>query len=162
RQAKPVRRHAAVVAPQLPRSRTSIFVLNGNGRAGAAGQTAERVKGLGYRIGKVGNAPRNDYRRSIVMYRQGFRPEALRLGRDLVEGEGVGPVACGRGHVGRGPERLDGERVEAVRRAGKRGGVRVVAPTERGVGVVDAASREPRRAEREQERRDRGRGGRER
>jgi hypothetical protein len=31
----------------------------------------------------VGNAPRSGYGRSVVIYRAGFRPEALRLGRDL-------------------------------------------------------------------------------
>jgi hypothetical protein len=34
-------------------------------------------------VGEVGNAPRSGYGRSVVMYRAGRRPEALRLARDL-------------------------------------------------------------------------------
>jgi hypothetical protein len=41
------------------------------------------VRARGYKIRKVGNAPRGGYGRSVIMYRAGFRPEALRLGRDL-------------------------------------------------------------------------------
>ena len=33
-------------------------------------------------IGGVGNAPQATYGRSVVMYRPGFRPEAVRLARD--------------------------------------------------------------------------------
>lgn len=70
-------------AAHLPRGRTKVVVLNGNGRAGAAGDAAERVRARGYRIGTVGNADRADYTRSIVMYRGRFRGEAERLARDL-------------------------------------------------------------------------------
>jgi hypothetical protein len=31
----------------------------------------------------VGNATRSDYRRSVVMYRPGYAPEAARFARDL-------------------------------------------------------------------------------
>ena len=72
----------AVAKPRLTRGETSVLVLNGNGRAGAAGAEAARVRGLGYMIGGVGNAPRTDYTRTLVMYRRGYRPEALRLARD--------------------------------------------------------------------------------
>ncbi len=72
-----------VEAPTLSREQTSVMVLNGNGRAGAAASTAERSRSLGYTIGNVGNAPRSDYTRSLVMYRAGYRPEALRLAQDL-------------------------------------------------------------------------------
>jgi hypothetical protein len=34
-------------------------------------------------IGQVGNAPRGGYGRSVVMYRMGRRPEALRLAHEL-------------------------------------------------------------------------------
>jgi len=68
--------------PTLSRSRTSVLVLNGNGRTGAAAAEAQQIRGLGYRIGAVGNAPQTTYGRSVVMYRPGFRPEALRLARD--------------------------------------------------------------------------------
>ena len=70
-------------APSLTRSATAVLVLNGNGRAGAAASEASRVRQRGYRIGGVDDAKRTDYRRSIVMYRAGFRPEAVRLARDL-------------------------------------------------------------------------------
>jgi hypothetical protein len=79
--AKPAKAKAAVA--RLPRGRTEVMVLNGNGRNGAAGDAADRVRGRGYRLGEVGNAPRSDYARSIVMFRDGFRGEAERLARDL-------------------------------------------------------------------------------
>jgi LytR cell envelope-related transcriptional attenuator len=68
--------------PTLTRGETSVLVLNGNGRTGAAAAEAQRIRGLGYMIGGVGNAPQTTYGRSVVMYRPGFRPEALRLARD--------------------------------------------------------------------------------
>jgi LytR cell envelope-related transcriptional attenuator len=68
--------------PTLSRSETSVLVLNGNGRAGAAAAEAARIRGLGYMIGGVGNAPQTTYGRSVVMYRPGFRPEAVRLAHD--------------------------------------------------------------------------------
>jgi LytR cell envelope-related transcriptional attenuator len=68
--------------PTLTRGETSVLVLNGNGRAGAAGAEAARVRGLGYMVGGVGNAQKTSYGRSVVMYRPGFRPEAVRLAHD--------------------------------------------------------------------------------
>ena len=41
------------------------------------------MRRVGYRIGSVGNAPRRDYTRTIVMYRRGYRGEAARLAADL-------------------------------------------------------------------------------
>ncbi len=80
----PVKRQAArIPAAKLPRARTTVLVLNGNGRTGAAAAAAARVRSRGYRIGKVGNAPRSDFSRSIVMYSPGFVGEGHRLGRDL-------------------------------------------------------------------------------
>jgi hypothetical protein len=69
--------------PRLSRSETIVMILNGNGVAGAAHDAASRVESRGYTIGDVGNAKRTDYMRSVVMYRPGFRGEALRLARDL-------------------------------------------------------------------------------
>jgi LytR cell envelope-related transcriptional attenuator len=66
-----------------PRGSISVMVLNGNGVAGAAATEASRVRARGYRIGRVGNAPRSGYGRSVVMYRAGRRREALRLAHDL-------------------------------------------------------------------------------
>jgi hypothetical protein len=59
------------------------MVLNGNGVSGAAHEAASRVREHGYSVGEVGNAARTDYMRSLVMYRPGYRGEALRLARDL-------------------------------------------------------------------------------
>jgi hypothetical protein len=70
-------------APRLKRVDTSVMVLNGNGVAGAAHEAASRVRARGYSIGEVGNAKRTDFMRSVVMYRPGYRGEALRLARDL-------------------------------------------------------------------------------
>jgi hypothetical protein len=80
--ATPKRTPKAVPA-ELPRRKVRVVVLNGNGRQGAAATAASRVSSRGYRIGVVGNAPRHDYARSIVMYRRGFEGEGRRLARDL-------------------------------------------------------------------------------
>jgi len=81
---EPARKLAAgAAAPGLARSETSVIILNGNGRAGAAASTAERVRKIGYTIGSVGNAPSTDYMRSLVMYRRGHAGEGKRLARDL-------------------------------------------------------------------------------
>ena len=80
--AAPPKRATKPEQPTLSRSETSVLVLNGNGRAGAAAATAQRIRGLGYMIGGVGNASQTTYGRSVVMYRPGFRPEAVRLAHD--------------------------------------------------------------------------------
>jgi hypothetical protein len=80
--ARPAKHAAKPERPTLTRAETSVLVLNGNGRAGAAAAEAERVRGLGYMVGGVGNAARTTYSRSVVMYRPGFRPEAVRLAHD--------------------------------------------------------------------------------
>ena len=79
----------APVRPLPPRGSVSVTVLNGNGVAGAAAAMASRVRARGYVIGQVGNAPRSGFGRTLIMYRIGRRPEALRLGRDL----GIGVVS---------------------------------------------------------------------
>jgi hypothetical protein len=66
----------------LARDETSVMVLNGNGRAGAAAAAADRVKARGYIVGDVGNAAAISPR-TVVMYRPGYGAEASRLGRDL-------------------------------------------------------------------------------
>jgi hypothetical protein len=79
--AAPTREDAAKAT--LPRGETSVLVLNGNGRTGAAAAAADRLHRVGYIVGGVGNAPRSDYGRSVVMYRPGHRGEGVRLARDL-------------------------------------------------------------------------------
>jgi len=77
--------------PKLLRSATGIFVFNGNGRAGAASAAAARLSGLGYRIRGKGNAARQDYASTVVMYERGYEAEGLRLARDL-DVHVVGPL----------------------------------------------------------------------
>jgi hypothetical protein len=60
-----------------------VLVLNGNGRTGAAASAAARVHSRGYKIGPVGNAPRSNFSRSLVMFRPGFAGEGHRLAKDL-------------------------------------------------------------------------------
>lgn len=69
--------------PALARTATRVTVLNGNGRQGAAAAEAGRLRQFGYPIGAVGNAPTQSYARTMVMYRGRFRPEAVRLAKDL-------------------------------------------------------------------------------
>ena len=80
------RKRTATPAPAkratLERSETSVMVLNGNGRAGAAHAAADRVSARGYLLGNVGNAATTTPR-SLVMYRSGYAAEGKRLGHDL-------------------------------------------------------------------------------
>jgi hypothetical protein len=69
--------------PMLSRAETSVLVLNGNGRSGAALEASRQVRRRDYRISGTGNAERMDYPRSIVMYRRGFEQEAHRLAKDV-------------------------------------------------------------------------------
>lgn len=69
--------------PKRTRADTTVLVLNGNGVTGAAGAEADHIRARGYRISDVGDAKRTDYVSSIVMYRAGYRAEAVRLAHDL-------------------------------------------------------------------------------
>ncbi len=66
----------------LARNETSVIVLNGNGRAGAASGASDRVSARGYLVASVGNAPERSPR-SMVMYRRGYAAEGQRLAHDL-------------------------------------------------------------------------------
>ena len=66
----------------LDRADTSVMVLNGGGRSGAAHAAADRVSAHGYQLGQVGNAA-GDTPRTLIMYRRGYEAEGARLGRDL-------------------------------------------------------------------------------
>jgi hypothetical protein len=81
----------AAAKARLPRSKTSIWVLNGNGRNGAAGAEAATLSSRGYPIRGTGNASRTDYATTVVMYRPGYRGEGLRLARDM-NLKAVGPL----------------------------------------------------------------------
>jgi hypothetical protein len=65
----------------LERGDTSVMVLNGGGRSGAAHAAADRVSARGYQLGQIGNA--GDTPRTLIMYRPGYEAEGARLGRDL-------------------------------------------------------------------------------
>ena len=69
--------------PRLLRAETGVFVFNGNGRAGAASGEASKLSGLGYRVPGTGNAKRQDYATTVVMYKKGFSAEGTRLAHDL-------------------------------------------------------------------------------
>jgi LytR cell envelope-related transcriptional attenuator len=80
--------HRVVKAPppakaKLSRAQTKVWVFNGNGRAGAASAAAATLHSLGYTIPGTGNAKRQDYATTVVMYRPGFQGEAIRLAHDL-------------------------------------------------------------------------------
>jgi hypothetical protein len=66
----------------LTRDQTAVIVLNGNGRAGAAADAADRVRARGYLVASVGNAPERSPR-TMVMYRRGYAAEGQRLAHDL-------------------------------------------------------------------------------
>lgn len=85
-----VHRTVAAVA-HLPRAKTGVLVLNGNGRQGAAAEESSRLHGLGYPVTGAGNAPRSDYATTSVLYRPGFQGEATRLAHDLGV-HAVGPL----------------------------------------------------------------------
>jgi hypothetical protein len=68
---------------ELTRKQTSVLVLNGNGRTGAAAEAAGVVGGFGYKIAGTENAPRTDFASSVVMFRPGFKAEAQRLAKDV-------------------------------------------------------------------------------
>jgi hypothetical protein len=72
-----------VTAAKIPRSHTSVLVLNGNGRAGVAHVEAVTLQRLGYKVGGAANAKRSDYATSVVMFRNGYAGEGHRLARDL-------------------------------------------------------------------------------
>jgi len=79
-------RRTTVVVPAkkatLARGETSVMVLNGGGRAGAAHAAADRVSARGYLLGQIGNAPATTPR-TLIMYRPGYAAEGAQLGQDL-------------------------------------------------------------------------------
>lgn len=77
----PVKTKAGLI--QLSRAQTSVLVLNGSGQSGAAAASADTVQARGYTVASVGNAKTTSFRSSVVMFRKGYRVEALRLAHDL-------------------------------------------------------------------------------
>ena len=86
----------------LPRARTRVLVLNGNGLTGAAATEATAITARGYKVTSVGNSPRPTQGPSLVMYKPGFVAEAHRLARDA----GIGIVTA-----------LDGLKTSSLHRA---------------------------------------------
>lgn len=78
-----VAKQPVVTLPRLTRDETKVFVLNGNGRSGAAADEAGKLQSLGYRVSATGNAARSDYATTVVMYKRGYIGDAHRLARDL-------------------------------------------------------------------------------
>jgi hypothetical protein len=81
--------------PLRARSRISVLVLNGNGVAHVAGNTATRLLARGYRHAFPSNAPSLEYARSVVLFSPGWQREAERLARDAK----IPTVAPLDGHV---------------------------------------------------------------
>ena len=104
--AKPAASRPATMKPSrqagLPRAKTRVVVLNGNGEAGAAAAEASAIRARGYKISAVGNAQRATQGPTLIMYRPGFAAEGQRLARDT----GIGMVTA-----------LDGMQPSSLRRA---------------------------------------------
>ena len=78
-----VARYLAEARPKLARGKTKVWVLNGNGRSGAAASEAGRLHSAGYLVRGTANAKRTDYATTVVMYRSAYRGDALRLAHVL-------------------------------------------------------------------------------
>jgi hypothetical protein len=82
--------HASTPAVPLPnRWQIQVDVLNGTNRGNAAAGLANRVAGLAYEMGRVGEAKQKNYQHTLVYYPPGGEAIAKRLGNEL----GVGTVA---------------------------------------------------------------------
>jgi LCP family protein required for cell wall assembly len=76
---------AATPGATAPAS-TQVSVLNGLGTAGLATTTAARLRGSGYQVTEVGNAPSTDLARSQVAYAPGRLADARTLASTLIGG----------------------------------------------------------------------------
>lgn len=90
----------------LPRAKTAVLVLNGTGTTGAAQSAADRLRDSRYNVVGADTAAHPDFRRTLVLYRRGFRGEAERLSRDLGLGwrrvapvDGMEPATLGKARV---------------------------------------------------------------
>ena len=92
--AKPAH-HPAAAHPVrlLPRAKTSVLILNGNGIDGAAAQAAAIVRSRGYAVTDTRNAPRSGYPTWRLMTAPGYTAEARRFARDMGLAQSrVGPL----------------------------------------------------------------------
>jgi LytR cell envelope-related transcriptional attenuator len=82
--------HSQSAAPTLPEPwEIQVDVYNGTGAGNAAAGMANQIAGLAYRIGRVGDARRDDYTKTLVYYPPGGEAIAARLATQL----GVGTAA---------------------------------------------------------------------
>ena len=58
----------------------TVEVQNGTTQTGLAARTAELLGGFGYEIVSIGNADRNDYDRTLIIDRSGYREMAIAFG----------------------------------------------------------------------------------
>lgn len=79
--AEPARQRPAVA--KLPRSKTGVLILNGNGVQGAAAEAATMVDARGYPVTATQNAPRTGYPTWRLMAAPGYAGEAVRFARDI-------------------------------------------------------------------------------
>jgi LytR cell envelope-related transcriptional attenuator len=81
---------AAALVSTLPEPwEIQVDVFNGTGAGNGAASMANRVAGLAYHIGRVAEAKRDDYKRTLVYYPPGAEGIADRLAKSL----GVGTEA---------------------------------------------------------------------
>jgi hypothetical protein len=81
---------AAALVSTLPEPwEIQVDVFNGTGAGNAAASMANRVAGLAYHIGRVADAKRDDYKRTLVYYPPGAEAIAERLAKSL----GIGTAA---------------------------------------------------------------------
>lgn len=64
----------------LPTTKVTVSVMNAGSTKGKAAELAQRLKGMGYTIGTVGNAP-SKYGTSVILFPSRFEAEAQRLSR---------------------------------------------------------------------------------
>jgi len=81
--AKAAPRHPEHAGRLLPRAKTPVLILNGNGINGAAAQAAGIVRSRGYAVTDTKNAPRTGYPTWRLMAAPGFAAEATRFARDM-------------------------------------------------------------------------------
>jgi hypothetical protein len=84
-------RPAARARAPLPRAKTGVLILNGNGIQGAAAQAATVVRARGYPVTDTTNAPRTGYPTWQLMAAPGYAAEAARFAKDM----GLAPARVG-------------------------------------------------------------------
>jgi hypothetical protein len=69
-------------ASQLRPADVEVAVLNGTAVPGLAARFGDQVEHKGFKLGAVTNST-SSFSRSVVMFRNGFKPEAEKVARDL-------------------------------------------------------------------------------